>query len=176
MTWTSYVIREFTKNCPVIRDPDLPFQTLTPLPCLSHKPHVLFFQVFSWPHVLHFAIPLPWTFHRLKHPKVRPKPYTQDSLRPHQKNRTNNVNKPCSGVEKAISWSRVIKAEQISNKRQTSQTRSRRHVSKLIQLNQLIENQQEHQSKKDISNREVLWQLHLGTGNLASNGSEKDWV
>ena len=52
-----------------------------------------------------------------------------------------NVNKPRCGFAKAFS---NIKAQQISYKRQTCQTWSRRHVPELIQLNQLIENQQEN--------------------------------
>ena len=64
-----------------------------------------------------------------------------------------NVNKPRCGFAKAFS---SIKAQQISYKRQTCQTWSRRHVPELIQLNQLIENQQENDGKENISKSEIF--------------------
>ena len=63
-------------------------------------------------------------------------------------------NQPRCSFAKAIP---SIKAQQISYKRQTCQTRPRRHVPELVQLNQLIENQQEHDGKENISQSQIFW-------------------
>ena len=61
------------------------------------------------------------------------------------------VNKPGCYFTETFS---LIKAHKISDQRRTWQTRSRRHISELIEFNQLIENQQESNNDTDILERQ----------------------
>ena len=76
--------------------------------------------------------------------------------------------KPCRGFAKRFSR---IKAQQIPYQWQTCQTRSRRHVPKLIQFNQLIYNQQESNSEENVSKRAVLQDLHFGNNRCRRLGA-----